>query len=108
MIFCLQDALSHFLKANVRLAMIVDSKDLYESLPSQTNRGKRGYVHYICYNYETSTDLFGCIPGSYNLTDVGMKNKRPLVEAYFPTCVIGIINFDFESIEIASKRRSLG
>lgn len=110
-IVLLRDVLSTILGVCVLLAVLVDSKDLYRPLSSQrhpTDKSVRGYVNAIRFYYETSIDVFRWIRMACNPGDVGTKLNSSLVETFALTAATGILHFDFESLESASKDKPLG
>ena len=62
----------------------------------------------IRFYHETSVDVFGWIRGSCNPADAGTKLNSPLVETFSLTAATGIIQFDLESMDTASKKKPLG
>lgn len=90
----MRNTLSVIFETPIRLALLVDSMDLYKSLSSQrhtTDKSVRSDVNAIRFYYETTVDLFRWIKGIYNPADVGTNLNSPLIETYALTAATGII-----------------
>lgn len=92
------------------LWLLVDSKDLYNSLTTQRNsvdKSVRGNVNCIRFVFKTKLGFMGWISGSCNPADIGTKQNSSLTDAVTLMLATGCIPVDLSSAEVKSHRKRL-
>ena len=104
--------LSYIYKSRIELVILLDSKDLYNSLSTQRNsvdKSVRDDVNYIRYDFECgNVSTIFWVPGKINLADPGTKPDSPLCEQLQITLNDGKISVPIKDGEFRRFDRSLG
>lgn len=91
--------------------LLVDSKDLYNSVATQhdsLSKSVRGDVNYIRFVLETELDFVGWIPRFCNPADVCTKHNSSLTDAVTYVVAAGSIPVELSLAEVKSNRKRLG
>ena len=109
----LKRTLSLLLGLFVELIVIIDSKDLYNSLSTQRqsiDHSVRADVNFIRYEFEVcNADRICWVPGRLNLLDPGTKHDSPLTQSLQLLMFSGKLPFDFPELDDSnSKDQPLG
>ena len=108
----LAKAYEELIGVQTELWIILDSKDLYETLTTcrnATDRSVRGDVSLIRYEFETqNVSRMIWIPGSTNLADPGTKPNSSLSQALQLMLFTGEIPFSFDSIQVQESDQFTG
>lgn len=108
----ISSALGVLLKAEIPVIVVVDSKDLFDSLTSchvPEDKCIRADVQLIRYYFETQkVNKMLWIPGSLNLAHPLTKKDSRLTDALQLLLFDGSLPFDFPRIEERCSERNLG
>lgn len=96
----------------VKLPIALDSKDLFQTLPTQRNsidKSIRADVNVIHHEFETqNVHEIMWIPGKQNLADPGTKSDSPLTLSLPLMLFNGTLPFSFPNMESCTSDRPLG
>lgn len=108
----LSQAMSTLLNYPVDLTIVLDSKDLYDTIFTfrlPTDRSIRGDVALIRYEFETrKVSRMIRVPGKMNSSDPLTKQDSPLVSSLQLTLFSGELPFNFEDFLARRSDQSTG